>query len=149
MTEKRVLWLDDNPMTQEPYIGPMVKAGFSVTVKDNVSEAEKELETNDFDLLILDVMIPTLDSREEEIYTPSDTDQGRKTGLLFYKRMKSVLENKRIAVLVFTIDIHNVDYLIPEFQAAGLNPENVTTKFELRDVNNFLHKLNKIMSRTS
>ena len=139
---KRVLWVDNDPAYIRIYVDELIDNSYEVTVVKSVAEAESLVATNSYDLLILDVMIPTVDDKEELDYPPEQTDYGHKTGLLFYKRMKARLEENNTPVLVMTVRLDRD--INDEFVQAGLPRERISTKFALRDVGDFMNMVESI-----
>jgi hypothetical protein len=115
-----------------------------VKVVATVTDAEKELRGSKFDLLLLDVMIPSVGPEEEERYQPAVTELGTKTGYLFYLTNKELLEKSGMRVLVMTVRLDKT--IMDEFVKAGLPRHNFATKYDLRDANDFLSKIQKLLS---
>jgi CheY-like chemotaxis protein len=139
---KQILWLDNDPRYTDPYVQALRDRGDSVAVVTNVTDAEALIRKNPYDLTIIDAMIPTIDEAEEEVYPPRETDRGLKMGLLFYKRMKEILDQKKIAVLVMTVRLDEV--IQNELIEAGLPTEAFITKLAVRRVNTFLEAVDLI-----
>ncbi|MGA9773440.1 MAG: hypothetical protein WBV94_30695 [Blastocatellia bacterium] len=144
---KRVLWLDNDTNFLTPYAEELTDNDFEIQISKSVAEAESLLNESDYDLLILDVMIPTLNDDEEKIYPVKETEYGHKTGLCFYKRMKKVLDEKKTVVIVRTVRLDQ--QIKDEFRQAGLPKENFVTKFALRRTEDFLEKVNSILGSKS
>ena len=140
---KKVLWLDNDSAYLEDYVKTLEGAGYVVKVVTNVTAAENELQKGRYDLLLLDVMIPTKSESEEELYPPEATDSGLKTGLVFYQRMKSVLEAGHTAVLVMTVRLDSG--ILEGFVEAGLDRGQFSTKMALRETQTFMAKIEKII----
>src|SRR5689334_6451707 len=103
-----ILWLDNDPLYIQPYANALVEQKHAVTVVTNVFDAEAAIKRNDFDLLILDVMIPTMSEDEERAYDPRETERGLKTGLVFYQRNKQKLDTAQTQLLVLTVRLDRV-----------------------------------------
>lgn len=142
MTQK-ILWLDNDLSYIGIYADEMRDNDFEVTVVKSAAEAEVELIKNAYNLLILDVMIPTFNEKEEVDYPPADTEYGTKTGLYFFKRMKPKLEEKNTAILVTTVRLDQK--IREEFVEAGLPVDHFATKFALRDAPEFVKKVRSIL----
>ena len=140
---KRILWLDNDPAYLETYEEALRESGFEVTLTTTVTAAERLLAKEKYDLLILDVMIPTKSEAEENFYPPETTDSGLKTGLLFYRRMKARLDEQRTPVLVMTVRLDSG--ILDEFVDAGLERENFCTKMSLRERPTFISKVSEIL----
>lgn len=134
----RVLWLDNDLANVEPWVETLKDEGFEPDVVETVAEAEKALSTNKYDLLILDVMIPTMNDQEELRYKPEITALGNKTGLLFYKFNKETFEKTGTKVLIMTVRLDKV--IMDEFINAGLPKNSYATKYELRKAPVFIKK---------
>ncbi len=143
---KRVIWLDNDTDYLSPYIDELKDNDFEIRVSKSVLEAETFIKENKYELLILDVMIPTVNEEEEKFYPVKETQYGHQTGLCFYKRMKKVLDEKKTAVLVNTVRLDQ--QIKDEFQQAGLPKENFATKFALRSTDEFLDKVNSILKKS-
>jgi len=137
--DQRILWVDNDPAYIKPFAGALRKDGFEVSIATSAGEAEKLLSNDGFGLVILDVMIPTKTDEEEQIYAPAETENGLKTGLVFYKRMCHLLAKKGIPVLVLSV---RVDREIKrEFESASLPTGAFTTKMEVRTVRSFVARV--------
>ncbi|MFL6274463.1 MAG: hypothetical protein ACJ74G_04565 [Blastocatellia bacterium] len=140
-----ILWLDNDPAYLEPYVETLREEKYEVKVVMTVSEAETELQSQPFDLLILDVMIPTKGAAEEARYGPKDTDKGAKTGLLFYLRNKDRLQEVATRVLVMTVRLD--EDIVKQFVRSGLSRDCFVTKFEVRDDAVFLNRVEALLGR--
>lgn len=136
---KRILWLDNEVKWIQPYVEALKLAGYEPNPVPTVSEAENELKKHDYDLLILDAMIPTISAKEVEIYNTKVTLSGIKTGIVFYQRMKHNLEERGIKVLVITASIF--DKLRLEFIHLGLPEEQFSTKYEFKETSSLVDKV--------
>ncbi|HEV7683068.1 MAG TPA: response regulator [Pyrinomonadaceae bacterium] len=140
---KRILWLDNDPAYLEPFIETLTDEGYEVDVVATVAEAEQCLADNKYDLLLLDVMIPTTNAQEEERYDPNLTKLGYKTGFLFYVLNKALFLRSGIRVLIMTVRLDRA--IMDEFVNAGLERTHFATKYDLRDANVFLAKIQSIL----
>ena len=140
---KQVLWLDNDLAYIAPYLRELEEIGYQVTSVRTVGEADFRLRSDSYDLLILDVMVPTKGPKEEQDYPPALTDFGHKTGLVFYLRKKQELDAVKTKVFVLTVRLD--ESVKDEFLAAGLPLTNFATKFALRDVSDFLKKIQAVM----
>lgn len=141
--KKSVLWLDNDPAYLTPYVAALIERGYDTQVVTKVLEAEKLVQENRYDLLILDVMIPTKDTSEEVAYPPEATDYGLRTGLIFYRRMRERLRAAKIPVLVMTVRLDSS--ILEEFKKSGLSQDFFYTKMTLREVPVFIKKIEDIM----
>jgi DNA-binding response OmpR family regulator len=55
---RRILVVDDSATEQQAIRNPLVADGFQVVVASNGDEALQQLETDEFDLMVLDVIMP-------------------------------------------------------------------------------------------
>jgi twitching motility two-component system response regulator PilH len=55
---RRILVVDDSATEQQAIRNPLVADGFQVVVASNGDEALQQLETEEFDLMVLDVIMP-------------------------------------------------------------------------------------------
>jgi len=141
---ERILWIDNDKVFLQPLILRLTAEGYTVKQVFTLVEGVKEIENNNYDLLILDVMLPIREG-EETLFPPKDTDLGRKAGLVFYNKYKRVLEEKGIVVFVFTI---REDFAIrDEFLTAGLPAQNFMTKSEGGDAAIFLARIKELLRR--
>ncbi|MDH3890376.1 MAG: hypothetical protein OEV49_04780 [candidate division Zixibacteria bacterium] len=139
----RILWLDNDASWLTPYVEKLEMAGYEVTTVNRVSQAEEKLCEFTYDLLILDVMIPTKNTEEEKKYPASKTDSGYDTGLVFYRLMKSKLDASGTSVLVLTTRLDKK--IADDFTEALLPAGCFSTRLELKDVGVFLAKVEQIM----
>jgi CheY-like chemotaxis protein len=142
---KNVLWVDNDPGYIQPFVLALREEGFAVKVASSVSWAEKLLSSEVFNLLILDVMIPTIDDAEEATYRPEETDDSLKTGLLFYRREKDLLAKQGTRVFVMTVRIDKG--IRAEFIASGLPEADFATKMELREIPKFIARINSLLGQ--
>ena len=140
----QILWLDNDKVFLMPFILRLKAEGYTVRQTLLLTEGLSELEKNDYDLLILDVMLP-VQEQEETLFPPDHTNSGLQSGLVFYKKYKGLAEKKGIPIFVFTIredvPIRN------EFLGAGLPPENYMTKIEGADTAIFLARVEKLIEK--
>jgi CheY-like chemotaxis protein len=140
---KHVLWLDNDLGCIRAYKAALEQVGYSVTVVKKVAEAEDLLRAQRFDIFILDVMIPTLNEAEEAVYPPSETDNGHKTGLLFYRRVKDLLAAAKTPVLVFSVRIDKS--IQTAFLEEGLPADSFVPKMDLRLTPDFVRKIEQMV----
>ena len=142
---KRVLWLDNDPKYINVYASYLKDqpTPYEVTVVPTLTEAEKKLAEGTYDLLILDVMIPTKNAQEETTYPPEQTEHGLNTGLAFFVRHKEELEQAGTKVLVSTA---RIDLAIQEgFTRAGLPQAHMMTKPGLEGVQDFFEIVQDVL----
>jgi len=140
---KRILWIDNDRVFLRPHRLRLDTEGYMVKQTYILKEGIDDLEKDNYDLVILDIMMPVKE-HEEALFPPSITDEGRKSGLIFYKKCINIMKEKRIPVLVFTIredaDIRN------GFLDAGLSAKNFMTKSEGADTAVFLAKVKELLA---
>ncbi len=140
----QILWLDNDKVFLMPFILRLKAEGYTVKQALLLTEGLRELEKNDYDLLILDIMLP-VQEQEENLFPPNDTNSGLESGLLFYKKYKGLAENKGIPIFVFTIredaPIRN------KCLDAGLPPRNYMTKIEGADTAIFLARVKELIEK--
>lgn len=140
---KKILWLDNDPGYLQPYLYVLREEGYDVTVAPTLSRADYLLRTRRYDLLLLDVMIPIVDVEEEARYPPSQTENSLKTGLVFYKVNRELLDRSSTQVLVMTVRMDSS--IREEFVALGLPPHCFATKLELAYVDDFLNRIKSMI----
>jgi CheY-like chemotaxis protein len=140
---RQILWLDNDIYYIRPYVEALHLEGYDVMVVGTVSDADVSLEEHSYELFILDAMIPTKDEREEATYPPEETENGHKTGLVFYRRRKQKLNQAGTRVLVLTVRID--EDIAEQFISDGLPKECFATKFNLRETGAFLSRVKSLL----
>jgi CheY-like chemotaxis protein len=141
----KILWFDNDPGLLRPYADGLRQAGHTVTPVTTIADTQEAIRADNFDLLILDVMIPTKTGEEEAEYPPSETDFGHKTGLVLYRKQREHLKSVGTRVLVLTVRLDSG--IVAEFMDAGLHKDNFTTKVTLREARDFMAKINEVLGR--
>jgi CheY-like chemotaxis protein len=141
---ERILWLDNDPAYLEPFVEALAEEGYEVEVVATVAEAEQSLREKRYELLLLDVMIPTINAKEEERFDPVLTKMGNNTGLLFFTLNKELMEQRGMRLLVMTVRLDKP--IMDEFVKAGLPRTSFATKYDLRDANVFLARIRGILN---
>ena len=59
-TKKKVLCIEDEHFISELYVRALTKAGYDVTVVVDGGEGLKAAQTNQYDIILLDIMVPSL-----------------------------------------------------------------------------------------
>jgi CheY-like chemotaxis protein len=138
----RILWIDNDRLFLGAHKLRLELEGYLVTQSFTLKDGAHELETAKYDLLILDVMMPVAEDEIEE-YPQSQTNGGRQAGLVFYRRYKKIIEEKKIKILVFTI---REDTKLREmFIGEGLLDDNIMTKELGGDTAVFLARVNQLL----
>ena len=127
----KILWVDNDVVFLRPAKLRLKLLGHEVNQATTLTQATIEIETNPYDLVILDLMMP-VKLEEENLFPPSETNNGRKSGLALYRRLKSTLESKKIRSLVLTI--REESELKKECLEAGISERNYITKSEISDL---------------
>jgi len=144
---KKVLWFDNDLDYLEPYVTELREAGHTVTTVGTLADADRELSANQFDLLILDVMIPTRSADEERLYPPTETDRGTSTGLLYYNKWKAHLHTAGTKIFILTVRLDK--NIRAAFIDAGVPKWAVARKLDLRTVDDFTCKINQIFGASA
>ena len=63
-TPKKILCIEDEHFISELYHRALTKAGYDVTMVVDGEEGLKAAQTNQFDLILLDIMVPTITGTE-------------------------------------------------------------------------------------
>jgi CheY-like chemotaxis protein len=61
---RKILIIEDEHFISELYVRALKKAGYDVTVRVDGAEGLKEAQTNLYDIILLDIMIPTMTGTE-------------------------------------------------------------------------------------
>jgi DNA-binding response OmpR family regulator len=146
----RILWLDNDIKQTEPYVYELQRQGHDVSVVKKITDCENLLNapanSSGYDLLILDVMIPTKTEAEEQQYDPDSTDRGNITGLAFWSKWQERLAASNTKVLVLTV---RLDKAIKErFVQAGLPREAFSTKVQLREPEEFIKRIKQLTNES-
>lgn len=63
-TPKKILCIEDEHFISELYVRALTKAGYDVTVVVDGQEGLAKAQTDQFDLILLDIMVPTITGTE-------------------------------------------------------------------------------------
>ncbi|MBV9070694.1 MAG: response regulator [Acidobacteria bacterium] len=141
-----ILWLDNDPGYIYGFVMALKGNGFAVEVAKSVAEADKLLRTRNFDVVLIDVMIPVTEAERNDGYDAHATDEGHKTGLEFYRRHRAIIERQGVAIAMTV----RVDRAIrDEFIASGLPAANFLTKLDVRNANDFVSAIKKRLRRAT
>lgn len=143
----RILWVDNDPAYIQPYVRALAERGDQIRIVTTARTAESVLDMESYDLVILDVMIPTKSTEEEEVYRPEETDHSLKTGLVFYRRNKHRFMMTDTPVLVLTVRLDRL--ILDEFLKEGLPAECFATKMDLREVDKFVQRVAVLIGNTT
>lgn len=144
---KRILWLDNDPAYITVYVKYLRGQAepYDVEMARTLTEAEAKLKERKPHLLILDVMVSTMTEEEARKYPPEETDNGLKTGLVFYTRHREELAEAGTKVLALTARIDET--IRQSFIKVGLPPECFTKKAEVSEVTEFMEKVEEVLGQ--
>ena len=76
-TGKKILCIEDEHFISELYVRALTKAGYDVTVEVDGQRGLALAQSNDFDIILLDLMIPTITGIEvlQHLRNPQETPQ--------------------------------------------------------------------------
>ena len=139
----KILWLDNDQVFIRPHIRRLRAEGHDV---DHVLEPTEALNllksrTMDYNLLILDVMMGYESEQEKLGLLPGETDSGRQTGLVFYRRH---IAGKRDMPPVVVLSIRNDMEIRQAFLDAGLPSTHYQTKDEIADTRAFVDYVTRL-----
>jgi CheY-like chemotaxis protein len=140
---KHILWVDNDIPYLRPYVNALKERGYVVNLVASLTGAENLLDDQSFDLIIVDVMVPTQTEDEALNYPYNMTDFGHKSGLVFYNRIKKKLGNKLPTVAVMTVRLDQ--NIRDEFIQSGLAQSNFITKYSVREVPRFIEKIESML----
>jgi len=141
---EKVLWLDNDRAYLLPFVEELEDQGFSVSVVETAAEAEERLNAEQFDYVIIDIMVPTKTEEEEAIYTREATNRGYRTGVVFWRRVGKQLLEQNVGVLIFTVRLDR--NIREELASEGLPRQNFATKYQLSDTAAFVDRLRSLKS---
>ena len=115
--DKKILLIEDDLLIQEMYKSELVRAGYQVVAFATGEDGIKELENTQFDLILLDIMLPGIN------------------GLEVLKLIKQNPKNKDLKVVLLTnlgnddvikkgFDLGAIGYLIK----SAYNPDQVVSE---------------------
>ena len=130
---KKILIIDDNPLNVSIFTKKVKNDNnYFVEICMSLSDAERSILINRYDLIVIDIMMPTQNLRNRDEL---------ETGLVFYKeKIVPIVDAKKTKILFWSnlnIETYN------DFFGNAL-PEN--TDFIHKDLNNENHLLEKINS---
>lgn len=142
---KKILWLDNDAAYVRVYVKELQSQTepYEVTPMSAVSEAEACLDRETYDLLILDVMIPTKNEAEEQEYPPEETEHGLRMGYCFYKKHRRRLADAGTKVFVLTARID--EPIKQDLMKEGLTAEQIMMKADVSGLDEFLAKVEEMI----
>lgn len=140
----KILWMDNDRAYLWPHVVRLEAEGYTVVRTYSVSEAERLLKKNgSWDLVIIDPMM-NISEEEEKAYPPSETDGGLKAGEVFYRRMKSCIEEIGAKVVVFTM--RDDQEIIDDFTELGISMDKIKYKMDASDTALFIAWIEEILN---
>lgn len=104
---KKILFIDDEPEFIRPFADALEDEGYEVIRELNVDQAIKRLRKDDFDLIILDLLMP---SKLEDVTEDEVTPDLRQTGVRLHREIRNTLE-PNIPIIILSVvrdpEIHN------------------------------------------
>jgi len=144
--KKSVLWLDPDSAHIRPLAETLVESGqYAVRIVRSMGEADTYLAKNQYDLLILAIIIPTKNEAEEKRYPPEQTNRCLDAGLVFYQKNKELLAKAGTTVIVMTTRIDKD--IADEFIKEGLPDECYLLKQKNCDCRVFTDTITGIMQQ--
>lgn len=140
----KVLWIDNDPVSLGPYERRLRAAGYEVIRVHHLGKAERLLEEDDWDILIIDPMMNVTEDEEKD-YLPSETDDGLKAGLIFFKRKRSRIGEMRAMPLVFTM--RGDREIVDDFVSLGVKEDAVKNKLDVSDSADFVEWVKDMAKR--
>jgi CheY-like chemotaxis protein len=140
--QRSVLWIDNDRVFLRPHVWRLKTHGYSVDQVFTLTQGLQKLESGKYDLLILDVMLPA-NPADEDLFPEESSEEGRRLGLLFYRRYKPMLEQRGIITFVFTI--REDKEIKGEFLNSGLPAQNYMTKQEGTDKGVFFARVEDLL----
>lgn len=136
---KKILWVDNDVAYLEPYATALKVDGHQVIMAPTVTAARTCLSKYAFDLVIVDMMIPTKTKKEELEFSPIETQHGTQTGLLLGRWIKTHYPS--LPIIGFSVRLD--EEIRKNFMRFGTD---FRTKYALRDVTVFLKYINRILN---
>ncbi|MDR1202461.1 MAG: hypothetical protein LBL58_12670 [Tannerellaceae bacterium] len=136
--KKRILVIDENIKDYTNYIDAL-RTEYDVDDCGYIGTARYKLHKNNYDLIILDIMMPTLG-----LFPLEETTYGLRTGLVYYEK-ELILRPVLFWSLNsdFEKEIKNKKENDPDWNKTGFLLKDPDYKHLLNGVNHFLKNLNK------
>ncbi len=110
MADLRILYVEDYPVVQQMYVDVLAKSGFDVDIASDGKEALTKVKDNEYDLILLDLLLPQM------------------TGLEFLEQYRKIADpNHKPAKVIVLSDFDNPETVK---QAAALNIDGYWIKVE-------------------
>ncbi len=128
---KKILLFDDNPLDYDDYIDAL-RTQYEVTVVHDIESATRRMRIMDFDLLIIDQMMPTNGVNKKDQF---------RTGLNFY--IQYIADNySSIPVVIWT---HLSDKMYNEFWEKYSKPSKIMYLKKQGGGEQFLARINEFL----
>lgn len=138
----RILWLEDDKL---PAIEASLNdAGYIVDRAYSLMEGDECIDKNEYDLVLIDVLMAV---EPEDIaigYTAKITNKGNKAGIAFYRRNRQKIIDMRAAVIVFSI-VSDEEEIKEEFKALGVPECNILYKTSESSVHDLLGHIERVL----
>ena len=135
----RILWIDNDIAYVRPYVNALRSEGYEVVLASTITDAKTALSKFEFDLVIIDIMIPTVSEEESLEYNAIETDFGHNIGLFLGLWIKNHYPHLPIIGCSARLDTEIRDNFM-RFGAAFL------TKYSIREIPVFLRHINVVLN---
>jgi len=97
MTFSKVLIVEDDAFLREIYVDSLTKAGFTVTSAEDGNEGIEKIKAGDWDLLLMDIILPQMDGIEivRKLKTDPDFAAQAKKPVIFLTNLDNDNEMKQ------------------------------------------------------
>lgn len=118
MSKLHILYVEDYPVVQQMYVDVLHKYGYSVDVASDGNEALTKVKGNDYDLILLDLLLPQMSGIEflekyRELASP-DKKQAKVIVLSDFDNPDTVKKAEELHVDDYWIKVENTPYLLVE-----------------------------------
>ena len=97
---KKILFIDDEPEFVDPQVIALREAGYEVTLESDPDKAIALLQEQDFDLIILDLIMPP---RQEDRERGDQELDFAETGVKLHQEIRDELELVDIPIIFLTV----------------------------------------------
>ncbi len=141
----KILIVDDHASNIQVLIGVLSEQGYRLKYAENGTEAVKLVKSEDFDLILLDIMMPIMDGYE--VCRIIQEDEKRKDIPIIFITVRADIESIKKAFRVGGLDYINKPFNIDELLArVKTHLDLKTSKDHLKKVNEWLEM--KVAERT-
>jgi CheY-like chemotaxis protein len=99
---KRILFIDDEPEFIYPQIEALEDSGYEVVLKTNPDEGFSELLKNDYDLIILDIIMPTFNYITQETI-PGSSISSNESGVDLHRKIVDTPKLSKIPIVFLSV----------------------------------------------